>query len=150
MANKLKPGVLVEIFGLQGAKELNGKQGMLVEYYETGKHAGRWKVRLTERSPVAVKTANLKLIKPTDKASDGKYQKMMAKPMPEMNDLWGITDTSHLDIPMLTEIADRETTLELKEQVGVCVSCLRKTCRFVQGLCPAKSSRRCSARSEQS
>ena len=43
-----------------------------------------------------------------------------------------------------------QTTLELKEQVGVCVFCLRKTCRFVQGLCPAKSSRRCSARSEQS
>ena len=116
MANKLKPGSLVEIFGLQGAKELNGKQGILVEYYETGQHTGRWKVRLTERSPVAVKTANLKLIKPTDKASDEKYQQIVAKPMPEMNDLWGITDTSHLDIPMLTEIADRETTLELKER----------------------------------
>ena len=111
MANKLKPGSSVEIFGLQGAKELNGKQGILVEYYETGQHTGRWKVRLTERSPVAVKTANLKL-----DVSDGKYQKFMAKPMPEMNDLWGITDTSHLDIPMLTEIADRETTLELKER----------------------------------
>ena len=57
---KFTPGDTVEISGLQGAKQWNGKAGMVVSYDE---ERGRYAVQMPgQRQPLAVKPGNLSMV----------------------------------------------------------------------------------------
>jgi len=62
---KFEAGDTVEVFGLQGAPQHNGKQGVVQRFDET---KGRYVLRIpATKKPLAVKPANLRLSKPLAK-----------------------------------------------------------------------------------
>eukprot|EP00535_Pseudo-nitzschia_heimii_P004874 CAMPEP_0197186524 /NCGR_PEP_ID=MMETSP1423-20130617/14113_1 /TAXON_ID=476441 /ORGANISM="Pseudo-nitzschia heimii, Strain UNC1101" /LENGTH=257 /DNA_ID=CAMNT_0042637871 /DNA_START=65 /DNA_END=838 /DNA_ORIENTATION=+ len=56
---QLRKGLKVEIYGLQGAKHLNGKTGRLKALQSSGNHTGRWAVRVSGEN-FAIKPENLR------------------------------------------------------------------------------------------